>query len=501
VLRLLQEAPALLDPARIESVYEALPVGQLFDGLVTFDAALNVVPAAAATWTISRDGLTYTFNLRPGVRFHDGRPLTAEDVEFTIRRQLDPRQSRHGLAFPYLLVIKGAEQFAHGGRRDLPGVVALDPLRIQIRLERPRTSFLEVLAMDALTIVSKHAVTASGDARFARAPIGTGPFKLQSWSAEKLRLVANPDYFAGPPHLDAVEIVFPRADERDGGTARFLRGEIDLIELGSDNYAQITTDPGVRVERYQEMSVSFLGLLTGCPPLDDARIRRAVAHAVNREALVSEAPATRRTAAGILPPGLPAYSPRDKTIPYDAEAAKRLLAEAGHPNGKDLRPLVIYGAFTNPVNPRVAQRLREDLAEVGIPVDVRQVSWSEFMARVEDHAAPAFVLTWVADLPDPDTFLQSLFQSGNASNYFDFQDGEVDDLLERAAVEVNPVARAHVYQDVERRILGLAPVVPFYHPLGTVALRKEVHGLEVGPMGLGAVQLQKVWIESRHGQS
>jgi peptide/nickel transport system substrate-binding protein/oligopeptide transport system substrate-binding protein len=493
ILRLAHESPAGLDPVVVESVYESLPVNQIFDGLVDLDPSLSVVPALASTWTLSRDGRTYTFHLRAGVRFHDGTRLTADDVVFTIRRVLAPGRERRSVAFSYLSGILGASDYAAGRREDLPGVRAVNPSTVEIELTRPYLSFLEVLAMDGVRIVPRHVVEARGDDGFARAPVGTGPFRLAAWDDSQLRLEANPDYFGGPPRLDGITVNFLRDDEIDLGAERFDRGQLDVLEASEEHLERLGQNPEVRIYRYQELSLSFLGLLTGAPPLNDVRIRQAHAGALDRDALASQSAAKRRRAAGILPPGMPAYSPRTKGLGFDPERSRRLLEEAGYPGGRGLKPVNLVTTARSAATEQVLAQLRSDLARVGIPLRIDNVSWPELSRRIEDHAAPAFLLAWIADLPDPDAFLRTLFEADGAANYFDFHDRETWELLERGAGEMNPVRRAEIYRSIEQRILELSPLVPLYHTVGIVAMRPTVRGLEPGPLGLASVNFERVW--------
>jgi peptide/nickel transport system substrate-binding protein/oligopeptide transport system substrate-binding protein len=499
-LRLAHEPPRSLDPSIVDSVYESLPVNQIFDGLVGLDPSLNVVPGLASTWTLSRDGRTYTFHLRPSVRFHDGEPLTADDVAFSIERVLAPGRER-GVAFSYLLGIVGAEEYAAGLRDDLPGVRAIDPQTVRIELERPYLSFLEVLAMDGLLIVPRHAVEALGDDAFERSPVGTGPFRLAHWDDDHLHLEAYPEYFAGAPHLEGINIRFLDDDEFDAGAARFDRGELDVLQPATEDLDRLAEDPAVRVYRYQELSLSFLGLLTGAPPLDDERVRLAVSCAIDRESMAAQSPAVRRLAAGILPPGMPAYSPRAEGPVFDPERARRLLEEAGYPGGKGLRTVRLVTTARSAAAIALVEQIRADLEKVGIGLKVEDVGWGEFSERLEDHSAPAFLLAWIADLPDPDAFLRTLFEAGGSANYFDFHDGETWKLLEDGAREMNPVERARIYRETEERILALAPIVPLYHTMGVVAMRENVRGLEPGPMGLASVNFEQVWFANPEADS
>jgi ABC-type transport system substrate-binding protein len=483
-------------------VYEALPVGQIFDGLVELDPGLNVVPALADTWTISRDGRVYEFHVREGVRFHDGTTLTAADVVFTLKRLLDPMHANTSIGASYLKVVEGAAAYSAGRTRELSGIVALDPARVQIRLARPYISFLEVLAMDDLCILPQRSFTAMGEAAFKRAPIGTGPFRFGSWSDTELRLDANSQYFRREPYLDRVVILFPRPGERDSGNARFARGELEIVEPTSDTLASMLADPAVEVLRFQDLSLTFMGMNTGVPPLDDVRIRRAIALAIDRKSLAGLAPSTRREAQGILPPGLPSYSPSAKSLPFDRDAARRLLAEAGYPGGAGLSPLRLFAATPqSDAAVKSSAQLRADLAAIGMTLEVHAVSWRELDSRIEQHDAQLFQLGWVADLPDPDSFLRTLFEPGGSANYFDFFDEEIGRSLERGGSQTNPMERARSYRDLERAVLDKAPLVPLYFPIGAIAARRGVHGLKPGPMGVGALELEHVWLETgRNGR-
>ncbi|HEX5043936.1 MAG TPA: ABC transporter substrate-binding protein [Candidatus Polarisedimenticolaceae bacterium] len=491
-LRLRLEVPQDLDPLGADSVYESLPIRQVFEGLVATDAGLNIVPALAATWTISRDGRTYVFHLREGVRFHDSAPLAADDVVFTFERALrsdDPGN----LARPYLSVLEGADAFAAGQPR-LAGVLAVDAGTVQITLVRPYSCFLEVLAMDGLRVVPRHAFASLTQQEFGRAPVGTGPFRFRTWDDAHLVLGRNADYWGEPAWLDQVEVLFEEGGDRLD-TDRLLAGEVDVAEV-RDRDLERLREPQTRVLRFQELSVAFLGLLTHTPPLDDVRIRQAIAHAIDRDALVTDAPLLRRKAVGILPPGLPGYSPDPKALAYDPARARALLALAGKPGGRGLPPIDLYTSGSSAAATRVIDMIRQDLAEVGIDLEVHIVPWGEMSTRLQEKTAPAFMLGWVADLADPDAFLRALFQSDVISNLFAFEDAQADRLLDAGAREMHPVRRVHLYREAERRILQLAPLVPLYHSSGLLATSRRVHDFDPGPMGLSAIDLRRVWLEA-----
>ena len=216
------------------------------------------------------------------------------------------------------------------------------------------------------------------------------------------------------------------------------------------------------------------------------------------EAIAALSPEFRRPANGILPPGLPGYSPQPKALRHDLSRARELLAEAGHPRGRGLAPIRIYASQANARGRRTYDLVRSQLAEAGIPCTIVEADWAELSRRVEDHDAPGFMLGWVADIADPDAFLTTLFAPEGASNYFAFKDERAGKLMTAGGAEANPIERARIYREIERRILDLAPIVPLYHSLGTIARRSSVRGLDPGPLGLASVDLENVrLVESR----
>lgn len=499
VLRMVQEAPLSLDPADASSVYESLPINQIFDSLVVLDASQGIVPGLASEWFVTRDGLTYEFQLRPDVRFHDGVTLTSADVAFTIRRLLAGGSASMSSVVPYLSVVRGADAFRLGQTDHLAGVEVVDDLTLRLHLEHAYPSFLEVLTLDGLKIVPAH-VLRDGDAdAFRSTPVGTGPFRLQGVTDDGMVLVANEDYHGGRPHLDRFEIGFLGADEVDSGAARYFARDLDVIEPNTADLERLAEDPGTRMFRYQELGLSFLGFSTSVPPLDRLEIRQAVAHAIDRARLVSDSPVVRREARGILPPGMAAYSPDVKTLAHDPDRARELVRQAGFSAANPLPPLELYTSSHSPAAMRTLARIVEDIEAVGIPVEVRDVGWAELHERIENGGAAAFLLAWLADMTDPDAFLRGLVNTDGQPNHFGYEDEQSVRLLEQGFRELNPTMRTEIYRRLERRILGRAPVVPLYHTMGVVAVGSDVHGVEPGPMGLSHVAFERVWIDPGPG--
>ncbi|NIL99942.1 MAG: hypothetical protein GTN89_03140 [Acidobacteria bacterium] len=497
-LRLIQEAPAGLDPVHSESVYESLPINQIFDTLVSTDAALNVVPALADTWKISRDGLEYEFHLRRDVRFHDGESFDADDVLFTFNRVLRDGGT-DSLAYPSLLPIRGAEAVANGAADQLQGLVKLDDATVRFTLSKANPLFLEQLAMDNLAIVPQHLLDGRDGSEFSRAPVGTGPFAFADWDDSSLVLRRNAAYFRGPAYLDEVKINFYADDEDDYGKTRFLRGEIDALEPTSTTIAALTDWPDVELYRFQELSLSFLGINSSRPPLDQVWLRRAIAHAIDRDKMVRASP-LRVHAPGILPPGIAGFTPQVKRLDYSPDKARSILAEAGHAGGKGVPAIKIYEPSFGSEPDAVAKQVLDDLAAVGLTIELVQVTWSELGEHLDAGTHELFFLAWIADMSDPDSFLSG-FGEHSAGDYFRFDDERAVELLRAAAAEFEPGERGRLYREAELYILEQAPFVPLYHTRGILATHRGVHGMTPGPFGVGRLELEDAWIEPRDDAS
>jgi ABC-type transport system substrate-binding protein len=492
-LRLIQEVPSGLDPIHSESIYESLPINQIFDTLVSTDPSLNVVPALAETWQISRDGLTYDFHLRQGVRFHDGEVFDAADVVFTFQRVLRDGGT-DSLAYPSLLPVRGAEALAKGETDRLEGLVMVDDSAVRFSLSSANPLFLEQLAMDNLAIVPEHLLAGKDGSAFARAPVGTGPFSFVAWEDSNLLLRKHPGYFRGPAHLDEVKIHFYAEDEDDYGKKRFLRGEIDALEPTTKTLGALTECPEVDLYRFQELSLSFLGFNSSRPPLDQVWLRRAIAHAIDRDKMVRASPAVRVHAPGILPPGIAGFTPEVKRLTYSPDTARKILADAGHPGGEGIPTIRIYDPSFGIEPDAVARQVVTDLAEVGLDVELVQVTWAELGKRLDDGTCEVFFLAWIADLSDPDSFLSG-FGEHTSGDFFRFRDDRSVELLRQAAAEFEPGERGRLFREAERHILGEAPFVPLYHSRGILATHHGVHGLTPGPFGVGRLELEDAWLE------
>ncbi len=487
--------PATLDPARIKDIYSLSVSQQIFDGLVQFDQTLTPVPALAQFWKASRDGLTWTFTLRKGVRFHNGRELTADDVVYSFTRLLDPRV-RSGAA-DLFVNIRGAADYRAGRAKTVTGLVAVDRHTVQVTLAEALTPFVSVLAVGHAKIVPKEVVEREGEA-FGAHPVGTGPFRFARWErGREIVLEANPGHYEGTPRLKRVVFRIFAGNESDAMYDEFEKGELDDSPVPTQNYHQIVTTSRFLYVKRPMLSVRFYGLNTRVKPLDDRRVRQALNYAVNQEQLVQTVYLGRYTpASGILPPGTLGFNPKLRGQPYDPALARELLQKAGYPGGRGLPPLTIWSSVKRDEIVRQHEQVVRSLAAVGVRTDVQYLAdWPSFAKRLDEGKLAVFLYGWYADVPDPDNFLAKLFHSRSPRNFFGYANPVVDDLLVAARNEHDMPRRVELYRRVEQIVVDDAVVIPILHHTYERLFQPWVRSVEVNGLGDPYIPLRKVWLE------
>jgi peptide/nickel transport system substrate-binding protein/oligopeptide transport system substrate-binding protein len=487
--------PATLDPARINDVYSRSVAQQIFDGLVTFDQTLAIMPALAQYWKASRDGLTWTFTLRKGVRFHHGREVVADDVVFSLTRILDPRLKSS--AADVLAGIRGAREFREGRAKSVAGLAATDPQTVQVTLTEAFAPFVSVLAMGHAKIVPRDVVEQRGEA-FGAQPVGTGPFKFAQWERGKsITLVANPDYFEGPPRLARVVYrIFP-GEQSVAMYEEFRKGQLEDSQVPTPEHDRIVAGGNYLYVRRPMFNLRHYAFNTRVKPLDDRRVRLAIVHAIDRPAILDQVFGGRFTPAhGILPPGTLGFNPALKPAPHDPARARELLSQAGHPGGRGLPPITFWSSVRSERIVREHERIRRDLDTVGLRADFQyQTDWPAFSRMLLEGKAPAFLYAWFADVPDPDNFLHLLFYSKSPRNYTGYANPVVDDLLVHARNERDLTRRVELYRRAEQLVLDDAPVLPVWHYSYERLFQPYVRSVEVNGLGDPYIPLRKIWLE------
>lgn len=493
-----QEPVGSLDPRTAADVYESTIVNQIHRGLLQFSSNLTPVPGVARTWTISRDGLEYVFELRPNVPFHHGRIMTADDVRYSFERIFEPG-GELGIAGQSLTLIDGALAYHRGEARRIRGLEVLGPRTIRIRLSSPSGSFLWSLAMAQASIVPRDVLERQGAVAFARNPVGCGPFRLVTRTDGATRLAAFEEYYRGRAHLDSLVFLTPPTNATAVGVELLLEGRASMAEIPGYRRKELAGLSRLRMISGRELSLAFIGLNCRMPPLDNIHLRRALAHAVDRQAILRANPEGHIIPTGILPPGMSCYSPEQKLVPFNRDLARAELALAGYPDGRGLPPMRYVSSRSSTRSWVTDSMLVACWKQAGIPVKLEHVAWARLADGVDNRTISIFSLSWVADLPDPDSFMGSLFESHSTYNYFVYDDPEVDSLLQRGRALVDPRMRQGIYRTIEKRVLDHAAIIPLFNNTLAYAVQKPVHGIDLTPLGISYVDFAHAWVDGRTG--
>jgi ABC-type transport system substrate-binding protein len=469
----LQTEPATLDPAYSVDYSSGMLSSLVHANLVRYTPEGELVPDLARRWEISPDGMKYTFHLAPAL-FSCGRRVRALDVLFSFERLLAP-----GTVSPRWWVlgsVLGAEAYHGGGIRSIPGVEARDDSTVIIRLQRPASHFLGLLAMPAAGIVCREDLSALGD-RYARSPCGGGPWRLAEWrEAEEIVLVRNERYQGRKPLVEGISFrIIPETMTR---IAEFEVGNLDLLEVPRAEL-DLWRSAGPPLLETEELRIVYIGLNNARPPFDDVRVRRALNMAVDTETIIAHVLFGGATKAkGVVPAALRGSPHPVDLYPFDPDGAMELLAEAGYPDGFEME----IWQRENPEGGRILESVQAYLGRVGVRARLVTREWSAFKQAVERGTPDAFYLDWFADYPDPENFLVPLFHSsnrgggGNRSNY---ENGEVDSLLDEAALCGDPAERWELCRGAEEIVYRDAPWIFLWFPTRYEIVSPRLRGYRI----------------------
>jgi ABC-type transport system substrate-binding protein len=492
-----------LDPAGNVNGLAFEAVHLLFEGLVDYDAEAHIVPDLADHWDVGEGGRTYRFVLRQGVIMHDGTELTADDVKRSLERSLHPRTPNPYASYYTNLV--GFEAYAAGKAERLEGVTVEGRYVVSFLLREPDATFIHLLALP-----SARPTCRSAGARFADAwrPCGAGPFKLEEggWQrGSSLRVVRHDGYFRqGLPYLDAVEWTYNMQPLPQ--TLRFEQGQLDVIrDLTDVDLARFVTDPRWRgfVVVQADTKVYGEAMNTHVAPFDNVEVRRAVAAAIDRAHYRMILPLRMTPMEQAIPKDVPGYDPSFEGQRYDYAAALEHMRRAGHPfdpgTGRGGWPHPIEYLFYESVITPTAQLLQQDLAKIGLRIELRMVSWSAFLALQQRTDGAAMSLgSWEIDYPDPSSLFEPLFTTGaitpeSSFNTAFYSNPHLDDLVGRARRELDPKARLTLYHEANRIVCDDAPWAFTFGLHYTDVRQPYVHGYRMNPVW--SMDLRRVWID------
>ena len=495
ILRLARtDDPMTLDPSTMQTMVDGLFWPLLYLPLLDITNRTDLVPCAARAWNVSPDKRVFTLWLRPGVRFSNGREVTAADYVYGLERCLNPATGSSWLAF--LKGIRGAQAFIDGKTNHVNGVRAPSADTLVIELERSDPAFLYFLTGLPGTAVPREEVERLGPA-FSVRPVGNGPYVVQKWvRGTRLQLARNPHYQGPEPqHLDGVDVMI--GGDETTLLMMFERGELDVSQPPFPpfpSFLRLKNDPRWRglIERQTLFGTLCIVLNTTIPPLNNRLVRQAINHAINRDLRMHVAQGRSTHAEGMLPPIMPGYNPRLLGYDYNPETAREILRKSG-------LPLPLHTVlWHDPSRSDEAQGFQWDLDQVGIKVELKAVSFSQLTQAQRTPDIVPMALDGYFGFPDPVDMLGACFdgrtiKNASAFNFAFYNNPAVNQLLDLAAPEVELSKRYALYQQAEELIVRDAPWVFLGHPNLVVLRQPWIKGPLVEP--LWWYRYDRVWIE------
>jgi len=500
--------PVVLDGALVSDGESLRAIDQIYETLVDLKpGTTEVEPGLAESWEISEDGLTYTFKLRDGVVFHDGEPFNAEAVCANFDRWYNfsgPLQNPSA-SYYWQTVFGGFAEFdpESGAPEDsyFDSCEAPDESTAVITLTKPSSAILGGLSLLSFSIASPKALTEFGadegtvdaDGIFqptgtfgTEHPIGTGPFKFESWERDsRLTLVRNEDYWGDKAQLDS--LVFTPIPDNAARLQALQAGDIqgyDLVE--PQDIETIAADSSLQVLDRPAFNVAYIGINQAKPPMDKLEVRQAIAHGLDRQGVVDAFYAGRgEVAKEFMPPSLVGYADDVTEYDFDPEKSKQLLQDAGLTLPVEIEfwyPSDVSRPYM-PDPKRNFEAFKASLEQSGFKVTPKTAPWSpDYLGNVDEGNTQVYLLGWTGDFGDADNFVGTFFQ--HAQPAWGFENQEIFDLLDQAETETDPDARTALYQDANRAIMDFLPGVPYVHTSPALAFRADVQGYVPSPVSL-----------------
>ncbi|WP_301098508.1 ABC transporter substrate-binding protein [Otariodibacter sp.] len=487
-------APSSFSPALVmDGIDYTASSQQVYNRLIEFKrGSTDLEPALAESWDVSDDGLTYTFHLRKGVKFHSNKEFTptrdfnADDVVFSFERQLDPNHPYHNVSngtYPYFNSMKFPSL--------LKSVEKIDDNTVKITLNKQDATFLASLGMDFISIYSAEyadkMMKEGHPETVDTTPIGTGPFVFAGYQLEqKIRFLANKDYWKGKADID--QLIFDIVPDASTRYAKLQAGTCDTIDFPNlTDLEKMKTDPNLTVISQEGLNIAYIAFNTQKAPFDNVKVRQALNYAVDKKAIID---AVYRgggvVAKNPLPPTIWGYNNSITDYEYNPEKAKELLKEAGYENGFDtefwVQPVV---RASNPNPRRLAELIQSDWAKVGVNAKLVTYEWGDYLKRTKAGELTAGIYGWSGDNGDPDNFLSPLFASENIgnSNYARFNSPKLDTLLDKARGLSDKSERAKLYEQAQVLLKEQTPWINVAHSLNYKVLRKRVKDYKQSPFG------------------
>lgn len=492
----LEASPSAMSPVLVTDGASLDSNGRtIYNKLTDFkEGTTDVVPSLAESWEISEDGKIYTFHLRKGVKFHENkafkpsRELNADDVVFSFNRQFDENH-------PFHKVSGGNYEYFIG--MDMQNIIdkveKVDDYTVKFTLKVPNAPFLANLGMDFAAIFSaeyaEKMLKAGTPEKIDTQPIGTGPFQFVDYQKDAtIRFKAFENYWQGKAKLD--RLVFAITPDASVRLAKLQKGECHAMPYPNPaDIENLKKDDNINLMTQAGMNVGYLALNNKIKPLDNQKVRQALNHAVNKQAIVDAVyQGAGQVAKNPIPPTMWSYNDDVQDYEYNPEKAKALLKEAGFEKGFDTELWAM--PVSRPYNPnarRMAELIQADWKAVGINAKIVSYEWGEYLKRLRAGEAATSMIGWTGDNGDPDNFLNTLLSCAavtSGSNYANFCHKPFEDVVVNAAQESDHAKRVELYKQAQAIFKEQAPWITIAHSTVYFPVRKEVQGYVMSPFGL-----------------
>ena len=458
-------------------------IANLMVGLTEFDKQLKPAPVIAKSWDILEGGRKLVFHLRDDVSWSDGKKVRAQDFEYSWKRLLDPKTASQ---YAYILFdIENAQEFHESKQSDASavGVQAQDDFTLLVRLRYPASYFLAITTFET-TFPQRQDIIEKFDSRWTDPEniVTNGPFLLSSWKHEnEIELKANPNYFRAKPAIDRVTMLMVK--EKTTAVAMYEQGQLDFLDdhsIPALEKNRLSKQRGFK--RVPQLRGEYYGFAVDRKPFNDPRVRKAFAMAIDRSVFPKILHGGEEPASSWIPPGMLAHNPKIG-LPFNPPEARRLLREAGYPDGKGF-PRIILGYDNEEDRKLVAEAVQGMWQRnLGIVVALENQEWKVYLKKLQNDPFPVFRDGWGADYPDPDNFMK-LFTSNSGNNHLRWRNNRYDQLADSAAREFDTKKRVRLYDEAQRILCETElPMMPLYWRTESTVLNPLFTGLEMNSMG------------------